>query len=105
MSHFLFWLPLAVAQNRLHLDPIGSKYLLYIRFCSRLCVDNQGAGSQLCAIQPSRCSRFCVIAERCSVDSFGLCSLLCVGKPARHVANSAHRELGGPDKPLARERP
>jgi hypothetical protein len=99
-----FCLPSPATQNRLHPRPIGSKYLLYIRMCSRLCVDKPGSGSRFSVIRPARCSRFCVTGYGRSGDNFGACSLLCVGNPARHVANSAHHESGGPDKPFREER-
>ncbi len=67
-----------IAQNWLHLAPIGKNYQTLIRLCRQLSVDNPGQCSQLCAKAASACSQLCVPALSCSVDKW-------IG----HVADSA----------------
>jgi hypothetical protein len=88
------WQRRARTQNRLHRRPIGSKYLLYIGLCSRLCVDNRGSRSKVCVIWPFRCSRLCAAGCSRSGDRFNGCSLLCVENTARPIAQPAHRRVG-----------
>src|SRR4051812_18152757 len=63
--------------------PIGRKYQTLIGVCSKLCVDNRGFGSQLCANCGLACSQLCVSTAPRSVDDRGHCSRLCVDNFAR----------------------
>ena len=70
--------------------PIGKKYQTLIGVCSKLCVDNRGFDSQLCAKRDLACSQLCVTSASCSVNDRGQCSQVCVNSSMRHeVANSA----------------